>query len=168
MLALLLGAGSGVNPSQGIPGPFSFKRLQIWITDALVERTAQLINRSSPTSRNHSPHPSTFSSSPVCTLRRPTSLALPSGFMSQMGATITRRMKSTSPLWSRLSHRWRPCDREQLLDHRRHLLSAARFAVAKVVSRLTWSALCHVWTAPGWQVKTSRHVVVGAAMCSAC
>ena len=66
MLALLLGAGSGVNPSQGIPGPFSFKRLQIWITDALVERTAQLINRSSPTSRNHSPHPSTFSSSPVC------------------------------------------------------------------------------------------------------
>ena len=38
MLALLLGAGSGVNPSQGIPGPFSFKRLQIWITDALVER----------------------------------------------------------------------------------------------------------------------------------
>ena len=92
-------AGSGVNPSQGIPGPFSFKRLQIWITDALVERTAQLINRSSPTSRNHSPHPSTFSSSPVCTLRRPTSLALPSGFMSQMGATITRRMKSTSPLW---------------------------------------------------------------------
>ena len=42
MLALLLGAGSGVNPSQGIPGPFSFKRLQIWITDALVERTAQL------------------------------------------------------------------------------------------------------------------------------
>ena len=79
MLALLLGAGSGVNPSQGIPGPFSFKRLQIWITDALVERTAQLINRSSPTSRNHSPHPSTFSSSPVCTLRRPTSLALPSG-----------------------------------------------------------------------------------------
>ena len=26
------------NPSQGIPGPFSFKRLQIWITDALVER----------------------------------------------------------------------------------------------------------------------------------
>ena len=79
MLALLLGAGSGVNPSQGIPGPFSFKRLQIWITDALVERTAQLINRSSPTSRNHSPHPSTFSSSPVC-FRRPTSLALPSGF----------------------------------------------------------------------------------------
>ena len=40
MLALLLGAGSGVNPSQGIPGPFSFKRLQIWITDALVERAA--------------------------------------------------------------------------------------------------------------------------------
>ena len=93
------GSGSVNNPSQGIPGPFSFKRLQIWITDALVERTAQLINRSSPTSRNHSPHPSTFSSSPVCTLRRPTSLALPSGFMFQMGATITPRMKSTSPLW---------------------------------------------------------------------
>ena len=30
--------GSGNNPSQGIPGPFSFKRFQIWITDALVER----------------------------------------------------------------------------------------------------------------------------------
>ena len=48
MLALLLGAGSGVNPSQGIPGPFSFKRLQIWITYALVEQTAQLINRTLP------------------------------------------------------------------------------------------------------------------------
>ena len=37
------GSGSGNNPSQGIPGPFSFKRLQIWITDGLVERAARLI-----------------------------------------------------------------------------------------------------------------------------
>jgi hypothetical protein len=29
-------------------------------------------------------------------------------------------------------------------------------------------ARCHVWTAPGWQEKSSRALLVGAAMCSAC
>ena len=36
MLALLLGAGSGVNPSQGIPGPFSFERLSHATPEVIV------------------------------------------------------------------------------------------------------------------------------------
>ena len=93
MLALPFGAAPGT--SQGLPGPFSFKRLPMHF----VERTAQLINRSSPRAEITLPIPQPFPLHQCAHCADQQGLALPSGFMSQMGATITHRMNSTSPLW---------------------------------------------------------------------